>query len=180
MKNDEVRLLDSRGQLSSMYYSPDTDPQVVTVLEDKLHTNTRLRIWIGDTDRPDFKEVQGRDPDAGHTWDDEFEVVGTVGRSMGPKKIPLLIYNSRSYGGGAILTDCIVRIMTTSGYELYRHPNYHNDFDTAEVKTSTLEGYSHAVVPTVGQYAGQEVARFHSEKSAQHYLEFMQGKRFCK
>lgn len=166
-----------------MFYSPYTDPRVVTALEDNYHNGNRLRIWYGDTDRPDFEEVHKRRPDPGHTWNEEFMVTGTIGRSMGPIKIPLMIANSRSYGGDGILTDCIVRIVSSKyKYELYRHPNYHNDFDTASVKPSELadQGYTHAVVPSVGEYAGQEVARFRSLKSAQNYLAFMKGERMSK
>lgn len=35
---------------------------------------------------------------------------GTVGRSTGKVKIPLLVHNSRSMGGGGILTHCIIGI----------------------------------------------------------------------
>ena len=46
---------------------------------------------------------------------------------MGPVKVPLLIANSRSIGGGAILDFCIVRIRTAAGGRvLYQHPAYHH------------------------------------------------------
>lgn len=175
MKN-EVQLIDSRGNRSSMYYSPYTDPRVVTAIEDNLHNGRRLRIWYGDTDRPDFEKVHDRRPDPGKDWGEENDVTGTIGRSTGLKPIPLLIHNSRSYGGGAILTDCIVRIMSGS-YEIYRHPNFHSDYDSAYVRPSELAPeYSHAVYTE----ANGEVARFHSERSANNYLAFMRGERMSK
>ena len=42
---------------------------------------------------------------------------------MGPVRVPLLIHNSRSTGGGELLTHCIVRI-TAGPVVLYSHPTY--------------------------------------------------------
>lgn len=180
MKHNEVQIKDRYGNLSSMFYDPYTDPEVVTLLERYYERNTRIRLFYGDTDSPDFEQIHNRKPDPGHTWDDEYMVSGYIGRSTGPKKIPLLIHNSRSLGGGAILTGCIVRIIV-DGRIVYSHPNYHNDFDSAEVVRSELwPEYSHAVKPTTGEWAGQEIARFKSERAAKNYLAFMQGKRMCK
>lgn len=168
-------------------YEPHTPDRVVNVLEDciTMHRyydrNRRVRLFYGDTESEDFERVHNRKPDPGHTWDDEFMVTGMVGKSTGVKPIPILLANSRSDGGPGILDGCIVRLIVDR-MELYRHPNYHNDFDTASVKPSELadQGYTHAVVPSVGQYAGQEVARFRSLKSAQNYLAFMKGERMSK
>lgn len=144
-------------------------------------TKYRVHLFYGDTETTDFERVHKRKPDPGHDWNDENDVTGYVGRSTGLKPIPLLIHNSRSYGGGAIMDDCIVRIIV-NGQELYRHPNYHSDLDAAMILPSELahDGYTHAVVPTTGQYAGQEIARFHSERSANNWLAFMTGQRMCK
>ena len=67
------------------------------------------------------------DTDTGWDWLEEFETHGYVGRSIGPVKVPLLVANRRSLGGGAILTHCVVRIRTSSGGRvLYQHPQYHH------------------------------------------------------
>lgn len=101
-------------------YDPRTPNEVVGVLENARQTRTRLHISLGDSET-------GRD------WLEEFETYGYVGRSMGPIKVPLLISNRRSLGGGAILDHCIIRIRVSAGSRvLYKHPKYH--FGNLEVR----------------------------------------------
>lgn len=163
------------GKLTELFYNSQSDLRVVGIIEQNIHSDRRFRIFYGDTDRPDFEQVHNRKPDPGLDWGEENGVTGTIGRSTGRTPIPLLIHNSRSMGGGGIMTDCIIRILI-DGREVYRHPNYHSEYDYATVQPSELAPqYSHAVVTGQG-----EVARFHSEKSAKNYLAFMQGKRMSK
>lgn len=93
-------------------YDARTIPEVIRILEACRQDRTRIRVHYGDV-------VTGKD------W---IDVTGKVGRSMGPIKVPLLIHNCRSLGGGALLDHCIVRIVTSKGKrELYRHPLYHQE-----------------------------------------------------
>lgn len=85
-----------------------TDPKVEKILESARLSKTRLRLEYGDNK-------------TGKAWGDSY--TGTIGRSMGPIKVPLLIKTVRSMGGQAILTANIVRI-TKGGTEIYRHPKY--------------------------------------------------------
>jgi hypothetical protein len=95
-------------------YDDRTPDAVVSVLEHARLNRTRLHISLGDTET-------GRD------WLDEFETYGYVGRSSGTIKVPLMIANRRSIGGGAILDHCIVRIRTSAGGRvLFQHPRYHH------------------------------------------------------
>lgn len=96
------------------FYNKDTSDKIISILESIRRNRTRVRFYWGDVE-------------TGKDWGDEFYVRGTIGRSMGPVKIPILIYNRRSLGGTAILTDCIVKITTTKGnHTIYQHENYHN------------------------------------------------------
>lgn len=165
--------------MSETEYKQGTPEKVKQWLENIMHTDRRVRFFYGDTEREDFERVHGRKPEPGKDWGEENDVTGRIGRSTGLKPIPLLLHNKNSYGGGAILTDCIVRMFVKgrNGWqEVYRHPNYHSDFDSAVVKVSEMAPeYSHAVV-----IKGEEVAMFHSERSAKNYLAFMRGERFSK
>ena len=95
-------------------YHDETPDEVIRVLESARQNRSRLHISLGDT-------ASGRD------WLEEFESHGYVGRSMGPVKVPLLIANTRSLGGGSILDHCIVRIRESAGGRvLWQHPDYHH------------------------------------------------------
>ena len=99
---------------SGTSYDPRTPDEVIRVLESARQNRTRLHISLGDTT-------------TGLDWLEEFESQGIVSRSMGPVKVPLLVANRRSLGGGTILTHCVVRIRTSSGGRvLYQHPQYHH------------------------------------------------------
>ena len=94
-------------------YHDETPDDVIAILEKARLNRTRLHVSLGDT-------LTGKD------WLEEFETHGYIGRSMGPVKVPLIIANRRSTGGGAILDHCIVRIRTSQGGRvLYQHPEYH-------------------------------------------------------
>ncbi len=100
---------------SGTYYSEETPDEVIKVLESVRGTNQRIKIYVGD-------RVTGRD------WMEESDKTGKIGRSSGPIKIPILLPMVGSTGGGSILDDCIVKIITSpaaNGRVLYQHPKYY-------------------------------------------------------
>ena len=84
---------------SGTYYHVGTSKEIIEVLEYLRINKIRVHIEYGDVL-------------TGQSWGDEYEN-GRIGRSCGPVKVPLLIYNTRSSGGGAILDNCIVLIQDT-------------------------------------------------------------------
>ena len=108
-------------------YDARTPDEIVSVLEKARLNRTRLHVSLGDIE-------------TGKDWLEENDVYGFVGRSMGPVKVPLLVANRRSLGGGAILDHCIVRIRTSAGGRvLYQHPNYHHGEIKIRPKAKPIE-----------------------------------------
>lgn len=93
------------------YFNSKTPDVVCDILNTYLNQDKTIRVFYGDTE-------------TGRCWMDEYDTIGRVGRSMGPRKIPLLIKTKRSMGGGAILDNCIIRIQEGSRI-LYRHDKFH-------------------------------------------------------
>jgi hypothetical protein len=58
--------------------------------------------------------------ETGESWNDTCDIMGRIGLSKGAYNLfyPLLIHNSQSLGGGAILTDHILSIKTSAGKKL--------------------------------------------------------------
>lgn len=116
--------------LNGTSYDTRTPDEVIRVLENARINRTRLHISLGETDGVN----------AGRDWLEEFETHGYVGRSIGPVKVPLLVANIRSLGGGSILTHCVVRIRTSAGGRvLYLHPKYHHGQLEIRQKTTPVE-----------------------------------------
>jgi hypothetical protein len=96
-------------------YHNQTATSVIEWLEASRERRQRFEFEYGDTE-------------TGQSWGDK--PTGSVGRSTGKIKIPLVIYNARSMGGGALLDHCIVRIRTAAGkHVVYQHPKYQPKVD---------------------------------------------------
>ncbi len=78
-------------------YHVDTPQRLMEVLDTLRENRTRITIDYGDTATKE-------------SWHEVYDITGHIGRSTGDYKIPLLIKTSRSYGGGAILDNCILSI----------------------------------------------------------------------
>ena len=140
-------------------YHEQTPDEVVSVLESARLNRNRLHISLGDTD-------SGRD------WLEEYETHGYIGRSMGPVKVPLMIANSRSLGGGAILDHCIVRIRESAGGRvLWQHPQYHHGQMEIRRKTEPVELSNGRILTVDVLRDGQIHAAFESFESARRWAQ---------
>jgi len=93
-------------------YNIKTPDEVIRVLENARATNQRIIVTYGNTS-------------TGASWSDRG--VGYVGRSGGSTKIPIILFNTRSHGGGPLLEHCIVKIITAKGRKhLYVHPTFND------------------------------------------------------
>lgn len=102
-------------EINGTSYDIRTPKNIIDVLERVRLNRTRIRVYYGD-------------PETGKDWNEVFGIFGYVGRSMGSIKIPLLVHNSRSFGGPPLSTHCLVKIETSKGKRiLYEHPTYHKD-----------------------------------------------------
>lgn len=111
-------------------YDDRTPEEVIRVLEKARSERNRLHISLGHTDGPNI----------GLDWLEEFDSHGHIGRSTGSVKVPLLLANSRSTGGGALLDHCIVRIRQSAGGRvLYQHEAYHHGTLAIRTKTEPVQ-----------------------------------------
>lgn len=130
-----------------------------------LHkTRDRVRIVYGD-------------PITGKDWLEEYDVMGRIGRSTGSAKVPLLIANERSMGGGAILTAKILKIVLVDNKKvLYQHENYVEP--KLKIVSIRVAGFDkHHVVNTA---TDDTQALFKTHDAATKYIDFMLCKRMRK
>lgn len=141
------------------HFDPGTPYEVTRALESARSSGQRVRIWCGDTK-------------TGRAWAEEYDVTGTIGRSMGPLKSPLLLPLASSHGGAAILTACVVAIRTQGGAFLYRHPKFNVGVWAVEMdKAGELTRVTHN---------GETYANMTTKAKAMRLAEFMRGDRFTK
>lgn len=141
--------------VNGTYYHRDTPAVVIDILENARKTGCRIRLSYGDTET-------GRD------WLEENDVEGTIARSMGPVKVPILLARTTSTGGPALLEHCIVKIRQTGGRILYRNPRHHTP--TFTIQPSSVPGYAAEVLAD-----GQVHARFKTAPQANRWIATMTG-----
>lgn len=141
-------------------YHAETSDKVIEALENARVNRLRVRVWYGKD---------------GKSWNEENDILGYIGRSTGNIKIPLLVYNRRSFGGGGLLDDCIVKIVDTkTGRTLYKHENFSQSFFEAD---DTLVYQCEKE----GQKADAVIwANCETWEQAKRFADFMNGKRHSK
>jgi hypothetical protein len=146
-------------QIGGMSFDVRTPETVCNILAQYAgRRDVRLRLYYGDTE-------------TGRCWMEEHDTIGYIGRSTGQIKIPLLIKNSRSWGGGAILDNCIIKI-TVDGVTLYEHPLFNMPVVTVN---NDYSGHGWQVL-----FDGEIYANCKTETQAKRLAAFMRGERNSK
>ena len=150
-------------EYKGLWFSTNTPMQVKNVICHAYDHKLRVRLHLGNVH-------------TGEVWPEEYDVIGRIGRSTGTEKIPLLIKNARSMGGGGILDHCILGIQeVTSKQWLYKANNMQMPSLTITMNPRT------SLDPDRLQYVvekeNKNMAAFKTIKQAENYIAFMQGKR---
>lgn len=139
-------------------YHVDTEDKVVTILENAIQNHFRVRLVYGDRE-------------TGKVWNETYDIMGYIGRSCGSIRIPLLVHNSRSTGGGALLDTCILGIMDTEEKRwLYKADNI--NFGEHSIRQG--EGCFHLFIN------GDRYVTTETEEQAQRFSDFLLCKRNAK
>jgi hypothetical protein len=139
---------------NGIFFHAQTDESICYALSKAKERGQRLRLWYGDIE-------------TGKAWHEEYDTMGYIGRSTGAIKIPLLLNNAASIGGGAILDHCIIAITAAKGGAvLYKHPKFNQgewDIIGAQVLCD-----------------GETYAHCKDERQARRLADFMSGRRNSK
>jgi len=137
------------------WFKKDTRDAVKKVIDRLIHTGETVRVFYGDSE-------------TGKSSMNEFDMIGTVGRSSGVLKVPLLLSQSDGFGD-PMQDDRIIRIIRVGDHKnLYKHPGFH----VPEMKI--VEG-EHPKFKVSVVVEGQVAARFKSLGKACKWVAFMTG-----
>ena len=149
-----MRAWGESAQGHGTYFDPGTDPRLARALETCRRDGRKVRLVLGDTG-------------TGASWLDEFDVVGTVGRSTGLLKVPCSSSRARRRHGHPL---CACAGTDGLGHRpaLYRHPRWQPP--ELRIRASDDDDRPWAVV-----LHEQPVATFDDIGKAGAYLAFMRG-----
>jgi len=152
---DQKTIVELKGRKVELSTTAAANWPLLRALEEIYHSNRRVRIWYGDTT-------------TGRSWNDEFDVTGTISTSTGEVACLILLRKISSFGGGALLDSSIVRIDDIAARKtIYKHPQFN-----VQLKVEDLE-----VIDTT---TGNVQARFDNRLQADNYYKFMIGERYSK
>mgnify|MGYP007069477802 CR=1 FL=1 len=161
---------------AGVYYHKDTSGEVIRALTAAREKKLRVRLFYGYSGwEPTVKAAPEK---LGLCWMDEYDTIGTIGASMGPVKVPLLIASSRSSGGPAILEHCVIRIDVNIDGEkktVYQHKAFHMPTVEARDNGEDASILRHEVYVDGKLYGG-----CNSAESAKRLAAFLSGERWSK
>ena len=153
----------------AFHFNVTTPLPVRAALNRAYRDGLHVRLFLGDA-------ATGRD------WCEENDVTGYIGRSTGTQPIALLIEKlrpgpfgiTRARGGGAVLTDCILKIVCIdTGDVLYCNKLY-------AVPEFTLCKREDPKYPWFVTHDSKEFAAFSHAHEAYEYIAFIQGSKLAR
>ncbi len=88
-----------------IYFSENTPLDLCDKLIELRNKRQRLVFDFGNTETKT-------------SWNELHDISGYIGKTTGTKPSLILVYNTRSRGGGILLTNCIISIKTSKGKSL--------------------------------------------------------------
>lgn len=127
----------------------------------------RIRIFYGDIH-------------TGRSWNEEYDVTGTIGKTTGNIKIPILLKRKDSNGGGALCLSSVIRIDDIEDKRtLWKLSNFHvEELNVCSNDSLELPWKVEKLNEETNKWQTQ--ACFKTEIQAQRYKEFMEGERYSK
>lgn len=167
----DVTTLKVNGQdyrvCNGTHYPENTPDALIHALERARESGKRVRLFYGMYDQLGEKL---------RVYSEENDVLGYVGRTCGSVKFPLLVHNTRSYGGGIIAANRIVAMRETKSRQwTYKHHRW-TGAGPWTIKPLPQPGDTFAVIDP----AGLTHALHLTAKRATNLVAFMQGHRFTK
>lgn len=116
-------------KVGHLFCDKRTPSKVCTILNDCYNSGSLIKVYLGDT-------VTGK------AWNEENDIIGTVGRTTGIYKVPLLVAPGEC-GAPSLLDHCIVAIKDVmTGEYLYTHATFHTSVIT--IGPSKEPGYKYS------------------------------------
>lgn len=143
-------------QLGDVWCMDGTDPRVVDVLRNAKASKVRVRLFYGDRN-------------TGEDGCEVHDIMGYVGKSTGKLPCLILIPNSRSSGGTAILTTAILKI-TIDKRTVYQVSNYR----TPEL-TIAKSSNKFSVIRKKLDGSIVTIANFETNEAALKFKNFLEG-----
>lgn len=100
----EIEIIDNQKVFNGIYYNVETKDSLIYVLDRLRQSKTRIVLDYGNIE-------------TNESWGEIYDITGRIGIT-GPKKILILVHNSRSLGGTGILTHRIISIRESKGKTL--------------------------------------------------------------
>ena len=101
------------GDKNKLEVSDNISEELINIILRAYKYKFRIRLFYGDIH-------------TGRSWNEEYDVMGTIGRTTGNIKIPILVHNKRSLGGGALYLPSVIRIDDIEDKRtLWKLPNFH-------------------------------------------------------